>query len=109
MELGVYNTTKEVSGPNNFKIFLDSLHALYSMSPKNKVELRVCAAALKVQLLTIGKVLHTRRRVASSVRTVRAVWESFPALYSHFKSASTDVLRRFATTERDANILDIAT
>ena len=92
LELGVHDTIKEVSGTNNFKIFLDSLYALYSMSPKNKVELRVCAAALEVQLLTIGKVLDTRW-VASSARTVRAVWESFPALYSHFKSASTDVLR----------------
>jgi len=92
LELGVHDTIHEVSGTNNFKIFLDKLYALYSMSPKNKVELRVCAAELEVQLLTIGKVLDTRW-VASSLRTVRAVWESFPALYNHFKEASNDARR----------------
>jgi len=92
LELGVHDTIEEVSGTNNFKIFLDSLYALYSMSPKNKGELSVCAAELEVELLTIGRVLDTRW-VASSLRTVRAVWQSFPALYSHFKLASTDALR----------------
>lgn len=97
LELGVNDTIQEVSGTNSFKIFLDKLYAVYSMSPKNKAELRVCAATLEIQLLTIGKVLDTRW-VASSLRTVQAVWESFPALHSHFKEASTDVLR--TDTER---------
>lgn len=94
LELGVHDTMKEVSGTNNFTIFLGSLYALYSMtmSPINKIELRVCAAVLEVQLLTIGKVLDTRW-VAYSVRTVQAVCEPFPVLYSHLKTASTDVLR----------------
>jgi len=92
LELGVHDTLKEIAGTNNFKIFIDNLHALYSMSPKNQVELRDCAAQLDVQLLSIGKMLDTRW-VASSVRTVRAVWESFPALYKHFDNASHDPLR----------------
>lgn len=92
LELAVNDTIKEVSGTNNFKSFIDKLYTVYSCSPKNKVELRQCATALEVQLLTIGKVLDTRW-VASSLRTVHAVWESFPALYSHFKAASIDALR----------------
>lgn len=59
------------------------------MSPKNQVELRECAAQLDVQLLTIGKMLDTRW-VASSVRTVKAVWESYPALRKHFVTAAQD-------------------
>jgi hypothetical protein len=92
LELGVHDTIQEVTGTNNFKIFLDKLYAIYSMSPKNKIELRGCAAELETQLLTIGKVLDTRW-VASSLRTVQAVWQSYPALFSHFTKASLDVQR----------------
>lgn len=40
----------------------------------------------------IGKILDTRW-VASSVRTVRAVWQSYDALYEHFVRASVDMSR----------------
>jgi len=43
-----------------------------------------------VALLKIGRVLDVRW-VASSLRTVRAVWVSYPALYNHFSQAATDV------------------
>lgn len=92
LELSVHDTMREVSGTNHFKSFLDKIYSLNSMSPKNQNELRACAAEMEVQLLRIGKVLDTRW-VASSVRTVRAVWECFPALYMHFKNASSDHLR----------------
>jgi hypothetical protein len=92
LELSVHDSLKEVSGTNNFKIFLDKLYSVYSMSPKNQVELRACAAQLDVQLLTIGKMLDTRW-VASSVRTVKAVWDSYPALHKHFVTAAQDPLR----------------
>ena len=92
LELSVHDTVTEVSGTNNFKVFLDKLYSLYSMSPKNMNELRLCASELDVQFLRIGRVLDTRW-VASSLRTVRAVYESFPALHSHFQAASTDALR----------------
>ena len=62
------------------------------MSPKNQVEPRECAAQLDVQLLAIGKVLDTRW-VASSVRTIRAVWETFPGLHKHFVTYASDPLR----------------
>jgi len=89
LELGVHDTLNEVSGTNNFKSFMDKLYSLYSMSPKNQTELSECAAQLEIQFLTIGRVLDTRW-VASSVRTVRAVWESYPALHKHFRDASSD-------------------
>lgn len=92
LELSVHDTAKEVTGVNNFKSFVDKLYSLYSMSPKNQVELRQVASDLEVQLLSIGRVLDTRW-VASSMRTVRAVWQSYAALYQHFVSASKDPKR----------------
>jgi hypothetical protein len=92
LELGVHDTLAEVSGTNNFKSFIDKLYSLFSMSPKNRRELRDIGEQLHVQLLSIGRVLDTRW-VASSLRTVRAVWESYPALYKHFRTASSDVER----------------
>jgi len=41
------------------------------------------------QLLKIGRVLDVRW-VASSFRTVLAVWTSYPALYKHFSDAASD-------------------
>lgn len=84
LELSVHDTMKEVAGINNFKIFIDKLYALYHTSPKNQVELRQCATELDVQLLYIGKMLDTRW-VASSLRTVRAVWQSFAATWLAIK------------------------
>ena len=55
-------------------------------------ELSQCAAEIDVQLLTIGEMLDTRW-VVSSVRTVRAVWQSFAALYQQFVDAPHDKLR----------------
>ena len=92
LELSVHDSMKEVADINNFKIFIDKLYVLYNTSPKNQVELRQCAAELDIQLLSIGKVLDTRW-VASSVRTVRAVWQSFQELYQHFTSALQDTKR----------------
>lgn len=94
VELCVEDTLKEVAGTNNFKTFMDKLYTLYSMSPKNRTELKNCAkdSTSKIQLKTIGKVLSTRW-VASSLRTVSAVWDSFPALHCHFLFASKDQSR----------------
>lgn len=89
LELSVSDTLNEVHGTNNFKIFMDKLYSVYSLSPKNQNELKDCAAGLDVQLLKIGKILDTRW-VSSSVRTVKAVWESFSALHGHFTFASQD-------------------
>ena len=45
-----------------------------------------------MQVLKIGQIF-TIRWVASSFRTVKAVWNNYPALASHFKTASEDPSR----------------
>lgn len=90
LELSVGDVVKSVSNVNRFRSFMDKLYSLYHASPKNSRELSECAAAVEVQLLKIGRVLDTRW-VASSFRTVNAVWNDFPALVEHFKKeASSD-------------------
>lgn len=89
LELAVCDTLKEVSGTNNFQSFIEKLYALYHQSPKNMNELNLCAASLESNLLRIGKIFSIRW-VASSERTIKAVWNNFPALYKHFSNASTD-------------------
>jgi len=86
LELTVGDTIKEVSGINRFKAFLDKLYVLYHASPKNSRELQECAKLLDVQLLKIGRVLSSRW-VASSFRSVSAVWENYDALVEHFQQA----------------------
>lgn len=76
LELAVSDVVKEVSGLNHFKIFFDKLYTLYHASPKNKRELCHCADSVGQHLLSIGRVLSVRW-VASSERTVKAVWESY--------------------------------
>jgi len=64
--------------------------ALYSQSPKCQRELSACAAELEVQVNSlIGRVL-TVRWVASSCRTVAAVWKSYAALHEHFSQKAVD-------------------
>jgi len=100
LELSVHDTVKEVAGVNNFKLFIDKLYSLYSTSPKNQAELRQCASDLEVQLLSIGIQVLDTRWVASSLRTVRAIWHSYAALYNHFLSASKDTKRDCKERER---------
>lgn len=92
LELAVSNAVDEVTGVNHFKIFMQKLYSLYSMSNKNERELKDAAAEVGSQLLRIGRVLDVRW-VASSFRTVRAVWTSLGGLVQHFKNASSDEMR----------------
>ena len=86
LELSVSDAVDACAGLNNFKIFIGKLYSLYSASPKNRRALQVSANDLDVQLLKIGKILDVRW-VASSFRTVRAVWNNFIALHGHFVSS----------------------
>jgi len=88
LELAVSDAIKCTTQVNHFRIFLDTLFSLYSQSPKCQRELIACAADL-VQLNRIDRVLSVRW-VASSCRTVMAVWKSYPALHEHFIRKSTD-------------------
>ncbi len=77
----------EVNSVNHFKTFVQKLYSLYSVSNKNERELANAAAEVGSQLLRIGRILDVRW-VASSFRTVRAVWTSLDSLVQHFKNAS---------------------
>jgi Domain of unknown function (DUF4371) len=89
LELGVHDAIKACSEVNYFKMFIEKLYCIFSVSPKNRRYLEKCASNLSVELLKIGKVLDVRW-VASSLRTVRAVWVSYVALSAHFSKAATD-------------------
>lgn len=84
--------TLGTDGVNNFKTFVDSLYLLYHASPKNEGELHQCAEELGQCIQKVGRVLDTRW-VASSLRSVNAVWNSFDSLACHLQSASTDADR----------------
>ncbi len=86
------DTVSDVSGVNHFQAFTDKLYTVYSRSPQNQRELRECAAELQQQVGKMGCVLSTIW-VASSFRTVSAVWNNFESLHAHFSFAKTDVKR----------------
>jgi hypothetical protein len=65
---------------------------LYHASPKNARELEVCATTLDVQLLKIGRILSTHW-VASSFRSVSAVWQDYEALVLHSEEVKSDQTR----------------
>lgn len=104
LELCVGDAVSDVTAVNHFKAFIDTLYALYSQSPKNQRELADAAAALEIQVLKIGRVLGVRW-VASSFRTVQAIWQSYIALAAHFDKASTDTRRDSKTRAKFSGLL----
>lgn len=92
LELAVNDAVDEVQAVNHFKVFMDKLHNLYSQSNKNSRELMEAAQEVGSQVLKIGRVLNTRW-VASSFRSVKAVWRSYEALNRHFENAAGDQTR----------------
>jgi len=97
LELAMSDAIDEMNSVNHFKAFMHKLYSLYSMSNKNERELKDAAAEVGSQLLRIGRVLDVRW-VASSFRTVHAVWTSLGALVQHFKNACSD--ERRSNTEK---------
>ena len=71
---------------------MDSIYCVYSQSPKNLRELKSISAELEAECTKIGKVLSVRW-VASSYRTVSAVWRSYRGLCEHFERVSLDKKR----------------
>ena len=57
------------------------------MSPQRSIER--CAAKLGTEIRKIGKILNIRW-VASSFRSVRAVWNNYTAMYKHFMTEADD-------------------
>ncbi|XP_034004054.1 E3 SUMO-protein ligase KIAA1586-like [Trematomus bernacchii] len=97
LELSVGDAVEEIAGMNDFQFFFDKIYSLYHASAKNRRELTECCEDLALQCLNIGRILSTRW-VASSYRTIKAVWQQYPALHKHFSDASVDPKRR--STER---------
>uniref|UniRef100_A0A667YKI2 HAT C-terminal dimerisation domain-containing protein n=1 Tax=Myripristis murdjan TaxID=586833 RepID=A0A667YKI2_9TELE len=88
LELAVADAVDEVQAVNHFKVFMEKIHNLYSQSNKNARELLEAAQEVGSQVLSIGRVLSTRW-VASSFRSVKAVWRSYEALNRHFENRQT--------------------
>lgn len=97
LELSVADAVDDIAGMNEFQFFFDKVYSLYHASPKKRCELTECCEELALQCLNIGRILSTRW-VASSFRTIRAVWNQYPALHKHFSNASADPKR--SSTER---------
>ena len=72
LELSVHDAVKACVQVNHFKIFMDKLYSLYSMSPKHQRSIERCAAELGTEIRKIGKILNVRW-VACSFRSVKAV------------------------------------
>jgi hypothetical protein len=94
LELAVGDAVDETQGTNHFRSFMDALYTLYSRSPKTSRKLETKAQALDIELKKIGRVLNTRW-VASSFRSVDAVWNNFEALASDFTEASNPASLHF--------------
>ena len=90
LELAVKNTVDTVNAVSHFRIFIDALYKVYSMSPKNQRELNCIADSLSIELLKVQKVFDVRW-VFSSFVAVKAVLRDFTALHRHFTDcASSD-------------------
>lgn len=92
LELAVTDSAKEISGVKNFTTFLGAVYTVYSMSSKNVYELNDICKELGIMMKAIGKVFDVRW-VASSLRTIKAVWMNYEALYIHFGTAAKDEKR----------------
>jgi hypothetical protein len=62
---------------------------MYHVSPRNARQLQSCAASLEIEILKIGRILSTRW-VASSYKTVSAVWQDYEALVLHFEKGKSE-------------------
>lgn len=90
-ELAVADAVKSCTEINHFKVFMDKLYCVYSISNKNRQAIENCAAAIGVELQKIRNMLDTGTFwVASSFRAVSAVWTNYSALHKHFAEVCTD-------------------
>ena len=105
LELAVLDASSDNRGIQHLQSFFDLLYSTYHSSPKNMNELRQAATHLEGQLLRVGKLLGVRW-VASSERSVGAVWKSFPVLAKHFRRASTDETRTAADRRKYSGLLE---
>lgn len=89
LELSISDAVADITAINHFQAFVDKLYSLYSQSAKNMRAVEAASKELGTQILRIGRVLGVRW-IASSFRTVKAVWLSYQALHLHFQKAAID-------------------
>ena len=92
LELAISDVIKLVTEIGHLQSFTDALYAHFSRSPKNQNQLKSIAVDLHVHLLKVCRTFDIRW-VASSYRSVHAIWESYQALVNHFQFCSTDTTR----------------
>lgn len=66
----------------------------------------MCAASLEQNLIKIGK-MFTLRWVASSEKTLKAVWNNFETLNKHFSNSAIDNLRTSKERSKYLGLLKI--
>lgn len=103
LKLAMSDMFKATGATDHFKILMNKLYLLYHNSNKNRMDLKECAESLDIQLCKIGRILNTRW-VASSFRTVEALWYNYPALHKHFSEAAADSSRNSATRSTYAGL-----
>lgn len=106
LELAVSDILKEINAFNHFQFFNEKLYSLYHQSPKNSNELKMCVGSLKQNLIEIGKIF-TIRWVASSEKTLKAVWNNFESLNKHFSNFAIDNLRNSKEISKYSGLLKI--
>ena len=64
-------------------MMIDDIYKVYSLSPKNQLQVHAIASELSIEFMKVKKVFDLRW-VFSSFTALKAVWRNFPALYKHF-------------------------
>lgn len=80
LELSMFDEVNIVTGIYRFKAFIDKLYVVYRASPKGSKELQISAKLLDVELVQMRRILSIRW-VASSVRSVKAIWTFYEAIF----------------------------
>lgn len=73
---------------SHFRDLIDAVYKVYSMSPKNQLEIDTIVKSLSVELMKIQKVFDVRW-VFSSFVFVKAILKDYPALLQHFTQCSS--------------------
>lgn len=97
IELAIGDAISSVCQVNHVKSFLDKLYSVFSQSAKAQRELEDCAHSVHSEILKIGRVLDVRW-VASSYRSLCAVWKSYAALYEFSKNSDTAKSQKHKST-----------
>ena len=103
LELAVHDVLKLVTELGHLQIFTDALYSHFSRSPKNQAQLKTVAEELHVHLLKVSRTFDIRW-VASSYRSVHAIWESYQALVNHLHLSSTDGSRNARESAKCAGL-----